>query len=287
MKNHKDKKNRFSLWSLVVWNMLILGALLFVLGKLLLGRFIGAPARIEELFFFVLISVFLIVNIKPVFGNVKKLYLSYRESAPDEIVQSESEMERYAFMNMYQKLSRRRICLPLMFPLLSIVALAVLLPILGRGIFSWQSVLMLFEHRSIQLAFLPAVLIPLFISLRVYISSNRNLDMLQQVYNCSQRQELEVIDGIKEKQAAYVFTRDFLVNWDGSLNIVPLKEIKNIEYIKYFYLFIYGTRLRIRCNKKYVIWHYGPSGVEWIERGFILPGGQSEKSVSCEVNLPV
>lgn len=287
MKKHKDKKSKFSLWSLVLWNMSIWGVLFFVFGKLLLRRFIETSARIEELFFLVLIPVFLIVNIKQILRNVKKLYLSYRESSPDEIVQNEPETDQYAFMNMYQKLSRRRMCMPLIFPLLCIGALAVFFPILSRGIFSWQSVLMLFNHRPIQFAFLPAVLIPLFISLKIYRSSNRNLDMLQQVYDCSQRQEIEAINSIKEKQAAYVFTGDFLINWDGSLNIVPLKEIKKIEYIKYFYLFLYGTRLRIRCDKKYVLWAYGPSGTEWVARGFILPDGQSEKSVSYEINLPV
>lgn len=287
MKKHKDKKSKFFLWSLVLWNMSIWGVLFFVFGKLLLRRFIETSSRIEELFFLVLIPVFLIVNIKQILGNVKKLYLSYRESSPDEIVQNEPETDQYAFMNMYQKLSRRRMCMPLIFPLLCIGALAVFFPILSRGIFSWQSVLMLFNHLPIQFAFLPAVLIPLFISLKIYRSSNRNLDMLQQVYDCSQRQEIEAINSIKEKQAAYVFTGDFLINWDGSLNIVPLKEIKKIEYIKYFYLFLYGTRLRIRCDKKYVIWAYGPSGTEWVARGFILPNGQSEKSVSYEINLPV
>ncbi len=199
---------------------------------------------------------------------------------------NEPEAERYAFMNMYRKLSRRRICLLLLLPLLYIAALAVLLPILSGGMLSWQLLFMLFQHRPMQLAFLPTVLIPSLISLRIYLSSSRNMDTLQQVYDRSRRQELERIDSIRERQAAYVFNGEYLVNWDGSLNIVPLKEIKKIEYIRYFYLILRGTRLRILCDKKYVIWAHGPSGAEWIERGFVLPDGQSGTSVSLDVNLP-
>ena len=50
--------------------------------------------------------------------------------------------------------------------------------------------------------------------------------MLRKIYNHLSTQELEQIDRIKEKQVAYVFTKEFLINWDSSLNIVPLDEIK-------------------------------------------------------------
>jgi len=112
------------------------------------------------------------------------------------------------------------------------------------------------------------------------------MEMLRKIYNHLSTQELEEIDRIKEKKVAYVFTKEFLINWDSSLNIVPLDEIKKIEYIRYFYFLLYGTRLKITCNKKYVIWVYGPSEAEWIERGFLPPSKKSEKKVSFNVHLP-
>ena len=282
----RNRNNKKSLWCQVVWNILIFGILLFAFGNLLQRKIVGASAGIEESFFLVLIPIFLIANIKPFFANVRRLYLSYQEISEDETLSHESEANRYAFMGMYQKLSRRRICLSLLFPFLYISALAALLPIVSKGVLSWNSVLILFTHRSIQLAFLPSVLIPTFISLRIYFSSRHNLDMLRQIYDHLSTQEQENIDCIEEKQVAYVFTEEFLINWDGCLNIVPLKEIRKIEYIRYFYFVVYGTRLRITCNKKYVIWTYGPSEAEWIERGFLPPSKSSEKSISFNIQLP-
>ena len=94
------------------------------------------------------------------------------------------------------------------------------------------------------------------------------------------------IDSIKERQVGYVFTRKFLINWDGNLNIVPLNEIREIRYIRYFYFILYGTRLRIICNKNYVIWNYGPSEEEWAERGFLPPDKISGRSISINIQLP-
>lgn len=240
----------------------------------------------EELIFLVLIPLFLIVNIKPFVTNIRKLYLSYRKNRKDEILKYESESGRYAFIEMYQRLSRRRTGLILLLPLLYISILVVFIPIASKGVLSWKSVLMLFDKRSIQLVFLPLVLIPAFISLRIYVLSRNNTDMLKQIYDRLSIQEVENIDRIKEKQMAYVFTGEFLINLDGCLNIVPLKEIQKIEYKRYFYFLMYVTRLRISCNKKYVIWNYAPSEAEWIERGFPVSGKNSGKSVSCNIQLP-
>lgn len=174
----------------------------------------------------------------------------------------------------------------MLLPLLYLVVLAVLLPIASKGVISWESALELFNHRSMQLAFLPFVLLPSLISLRIYFASRHNIYMLMQIYDRLSAEELENIDSIKEKQMAYVFTKEFLINWDGCLNIVVLEEIKKIEYIGYFYFLIYGTRLSISCNKKYEIWSYGPSEAEWVERGFLSPKQKAEKSISFNIQLP-
>ena len=97
--------------------------------------------------------------------------------------------------------------------------------------------------------------------------------------------EIESLDNIGEKQCGYVFTKDFLINWDGFLNIIPLSKITKLEYISYFYLLVYGTRLRITADKKYNIWSYAPTKDEWIRRGFVSPSGKGD--INMNVQTPV
>ena len=110
--------------------------------------------------------------------------------------------------------------------------------------------------------------------------------MLREIYDSLSAKEMAKIDSIKERQVGYVFTGKFLINWDGNLNIVPLNEIREIRYIRYFYFILYGTRLRITCNKNHVIWNYGPSEEEWAERGFLSPDENSGRRVSINIQLP-
>ena len=196
------------------------------------------------------------------------------------------ETERYAFIQMYRRLSIRRICLPLLIPALYILVLMVFIPIATKGVLTKEAVLMMFNKRPMQLAFLPIIIIPVFISIRVYFSSRRNLDMLREIYDSLSAKEMAKIDSIKERQVGYVFTQKYLINWDGNLNIVPLNEIREIRYIRYFYFILYGTRLKITCNKNHVIWNYGPSEEEWAERGFLPPDKISGRSISINIQLP-
>ena len=196
------------------------------------------------------------------------------------------ETERYAFIQMYRRLSIRRICLPLLIPVLYILVLMVLIPIATKGMLTSETVLVMFSQRSTQIAFLPLIVIPILISIKVYSSSRYNLDMLREIYDSLSAKEMAKIDSIKERQVGYVFTRKFLINWDGNLNIVPLNEIREIRYIRYFYFILYGTRLRITCNKNHVIWSYGPSEEEWAERGFLPPDKISGRRVSINIQLP-
>ena len=280
-KGNKDKNNKFSLWCLVIWNVLIFGALLVVFGNLVLRRINSVSTGVEELVFLVLIPVFILVNIKKVYANIRQLYLSYKG---DKMLKDETE--RYAFIQMYRRLSIRRICLPLLIPALYILVLMVFIPIATKGVLTKEAVLMMFNKRPMQLAFLPIIIIPVFISIRVYFSSRRNLDMLREIYDSLSAKEMAKIDSIKERQVGYVFTQKYLINWDGNLNIVPLNEIREIRYIRYFYFILYGTRLRITCNKNHVIWNYGPSEEEWAERGFLPPDKISGRSISINIQLP-
>ena len=285
-KENRDKNNKFSLWCLVIWNVLIFGALLVVFGNLVLRRINSISTNVEELIFLVLIPVFILVNIKKVYANIRQLYLSYQKNQKEEIFKAEAETERYAFMQMYRRLSIRRICLPLLIPALYILILMVFIPIATKGVLTSKTVLMMFNQRLMQLAFLPIIIIPVFISIKVYFSSRYNLDMLREIHDSLSDKEMAKLDSIKERQVGYVFTRKFLINWDGNLNIVPLNEIREIRYIRYFYFILYGTRLKITCNKNYVIWHYGPSEEEWMERGFLPPDKISGKNVSINIQLP-
>lgn len=280
-KENRDKNNKFSLWCLVIWNVIIFGALFVVFGKLLQRRISGFSTGVEELIFLILIPVFILVNIKKVYANIRQLYLSYKG---DKMLKDETE--RYAFIQMYRRLSIRRICLPLLIPVLYILVLMVLIPIATKGMLTSETVLVMFSQRSTQIAFLPLIVIPVFISIRVYFSSRRNLDMLREIYDSLSAKEMAKIDSIKERQVGYVFTQKYLINWDGNLNIVPLNEIREIRYIRYFYFILYGTRLKITCNKNHVIWNYGPSEEEWAERGFLPPDKISGRSISINIQLP-
>ena len=280
-KENRDKNNKFSLWCLVIWNVIIFGALFVVFGKLLQRRISGFSTGVEELIFLILIPVFILVNIKKVYANIRQLYLSYKG---DKMLKDETE--RYAFIQMYRRLSIRRICLPLLIPVLYILVLMVLIPIATKGMLTSETVLVMFSQRSTQIAFLPLIVIPILISIKVYFSSRYNLDMLREIYDSLSAKEMAKIDSIKERHVGYVFTGKFLINWDGNLNIVPLNEIREIRYIRYFYFILYGTRLKITCNKNHVIWNYGPSEEEWAERGFLSPDENSGRRVSINIQLP-
>lgn len=94
------------------------------------------------------------------------------------------------------------------------------------------------------------LLVPcLFLSVRVYIAKERNMERLHQVYRSADEEEVRAVDNIREGSPAFVITKEYLVNWDGSLHIIPLKEIETIMYKDYFYLLIYGTKLVVRDRR--------------------------------------
>lgn len=117
--------------------------------------------------------------------------------------------------------------------------------------------------------------LPVF-SIRMYIAKEQNVERLYQIYRSADEEEIRAVDTIRDGRPAFVFTKEYMVNWDGSLHIIPLKEIETIMYRAYFYLLIYGTKLvvRDRRGKTYTIWTCGPSSWDWAERGFVTVKGR-------------
>lgn len=285
----KKNNEKFGLWSLVIWNLTLFFITLIVFIKLLLeyiNKGLNAP---KEYIIFIVIGLFIIVNVKPTLKNIKKLYLYYRVDE-NEKKQEEIFISEYRFMKMYQKLSLRRIFLVLILPLAMILSVFLTFFIFagrlvhfGFSASSWEFVFSIIPTACL----VGIIVISLFLFLKIYLSQKHNVELLFRIYDIATEEEIKTLDSIQEKQYGYVFTKDFLINWDSTLNIIPLKEIKEIKYIKYFYLIIYGTRLRIKCNKKYTIWVYGPSEDEWIKRGFLSADKRSGKSVNMDINIPM
>lgn len=285
----KKNNEKFGLWSLVIWNLTLFFITLIVFIKLLLeyiNKGLNAP---KEYIIFIVIGLFIIVNVKPTLKNIKKLYLYYRVNE-NEKKQEEIFISEYRFMKMYQKLSLRRIFLVLILPLAMILSVFLTFFIFAGGLvhFGFSATSWEFVFSIIPTAcFVSIIAISLFLFLKIYLSQKHNVELLFRIYDIATEEEIKTLDSIQEKQYGYVFTKDFLINWDSTLNIIPLKEIKEIKYIKYFYLIIYGTRLRIKCNKKYTIWVYGPPEDEWIKRGFLSADKRSGKSVNIDINIPM
>lgn len=285
------KNEKFGLWSLVIWNLTIFSILIVLFIKLLLkylSQSLGTP---EEYIILAALGIFLIVSTKPTFKNIKKLYLCYRTDI-NEKKQQEIFIYDYAFMKMYQKLSLRRmflsIILPFLFVFTSIIIIYVSL--FSSGAYSLREV---FDFRELAFSIIPkgtliiVIVGALFLFFKIYSGQKHKEKLLFKIYDTATEEEIKTLDSIQEKQYGHVFTKEFLINWDGTLNIIPLKEIKDIKYIKYFYFLIYGTRLRIKGNKKYTIWVHGPSEDEWIKRGFLSADQSSEKSVNMDINIPM
>ncbi|RRD40898.1 hypothetical protein EII29_00145 [Leptotrichia sp. OH3620_COT-345] len=278
------KNKKMGLWSTVIWNLTLFGIVIILFIYFLL-RYINKGLNTpEEYIFLIVIGLFIIANINPTFKNIKKIYLYYKEER-EEIFICEC-----SFMKMYQKLSLRRMFLALILPLAMILATLLTFLIFANQIFSRREMLhsWTFIFSIIPKDFFMVIIIlSFFLFLKIYLIQKYNIELLFKIYDTATQEEIEILDSIQEKRHGYVFTKNFLINWDGFLNIIPLKEIKEIKYIKYFYLVVYGTRLRIKSDKKYTIWAHGPSEDEWIERGFLSPQKKSGKSINMDINIPM
>lgn len=285
------KNEKLGLWILVIWNLTIFGILTVLFIKLLLKFENKTLVTQEEYIILAIIGIFIIVTIKPTFNNIKKLYLYYKVDINEE-ENKEIFIYDYAFMKMYQKLSLRRMFLSIMIPFLFVLTSAIIIYIslFSNGTYSlreafdfWKPAFSIIPKGTLILVIAGA----LFLFFKIYSGQKYKEKLLLKIYDTATEEEIKILDSIEEKKYGHVFTKDFLINWDGTLNIIPLKEIKEIKYIKYFYFLIYGTRLRIKGNKKYIIWVHGPSENEWIRRGFLSADQSSEKSVNMDINIPM
>ncbi|MDO4689717.1 MAG: hypothetical protein Q4A58_00245 [Fusobacterium sp.] len=283
------KNEKLGLWTLVIWNLTIFGILTVLFIKLLLRFESKALVAQEEYIILAMIGIFIIVTIKPTFNNIKKLYLHYKVDINEE-ENKEIFIYDYAFMKMYQKLSLRRMFLSIMIPFLFVFTSIVIIyvSLFSSGAYSireafnfWEPAFSIIPKRTLILVIAGA----LFLFFKIYSGQKYKEKLLFKIYDTATEEEIKILDSIEEKKYSYVFTKEFLINWDGTLNIIPLKEIKEIKYVKYFYFLIYGIRLRIKANKKYIIWVHGPSEDEWIKRGFLSADKRTGKSVSMDINL--
>ncbi|WP_022819140.1 hypothetical protein [Fusobacterium russii] len=285
------KNEKFGLWSLVIWNLTIFSILIVLFIKLLLKYLSQSLDTPEEYIILAALGIFLIVSTKPTFKNIKKLYLCYRTDI-NEKKQQEIFIYDYAFMKMYQRLSLRRMFISIMLPFLFIFTsiIIIYISLFSSGAYSLREV---FNFRELAFSIIPkgtliiVIVGALFLFFKIYSGQKYKEKLLFKIYDTATEEEIKTLDSIQEKQYGHIFTKEFLINWDGTLNIIPLKEIKEIKYIKYFYFLIYGTRLRIKGNKKYTIWVHGPSEDEWIKRGFLSADQSSEKSVNMDINIPM
>lgn len=274
MKKHKKEKgSKFNLWSLIIWNLLI-----FILLSIFFFQQIQESMQknwrfssFEELLFLVFMGVFLFITALASIRNILKLRLFYTKEGE---ISEEKEIFAYDFFKMYQKLSTKRILAISIFPILSISILAVITFIaIHSSYFSDEFALEFMENVWSHIYLYLLVSFPcFFLFIKSLLAKIHNISMLRKVYDCASREEIFAINNIQEKTVCYVFTKEYLVNWDGFLNIIPLREIKTIEFKKYFYVLWYGTRLVLRekTGKKHTIWSYGPNGEEWIKRGFFI-----------------
>ncbi len=281
------KNKKLNLLYLIIWNILIFSVIIFVFTTLLIKKEAGNNLSIEENIFLIMIPIFLIVNIAIVIKKIIKHYQPYKIIQKDEYSNGAFIERKYKFLKMYQKLSFQRIFAILFFPFIAFLVLMFMLPLISNGVISLEeSINRIFSFFYIE-HFIFLIVLSLFLCMKIYTSQERNVNTLFHIYNNATNQEIEALNSIDKKQCKYIFTKDFLINWDGSLNIIPLKEIKKLKYVKYFYLILDGTKLKITCRKKYTIWSYGPSKNEFIKRGLLPQNEKSDKDVYVHMNVNI
>ncbi len=193
-------------------------------------------------------------------------------------------MNEYKFLKMYKNVCTKRILGVLLYPLISIIAVGGVLYFMVGGKLSTDDVFRILHLEY----FIVLEVLMLGLALKIHISKEHNLNLLYTIYQNASSDEIADIGSIKERGGGYIFTKDYLINWDGALNIVPLGEIEKIKYVGYFYLVLYGTKLKIKCKRRtYTITYYGPSSREWINRGFMDDDGRGDKEVIANVEIPM
>ena len=276
----EDKRKKWNQWAAVLWNIILIGGCMYFFCRLLADMNESGFARmaVGDRILLPVLGLFLLSIAVPTWKNIQKLGACDEKggTAPEKAA---AERRPYLFINMYRRIARRRLFILFFFPaalcIVWISAAYILFPdsvIFGTASWFYRFVRSLCEIAGV-------LLIPcLFFSIRMYIAKERNMKRLYQIYRSADEEEIRAVDTIREGRPAFVFTKEYMVNWDSSLHIIPLKEIETIMYRAYFYLLIYGTKLvvRDRRGKTYTIWTCGPSSQDWAERGFVTVKGRNK-----------
>lgn len=286
-------KEKRELYFLIIWNILIfLGLCVFLLFNLLNKKENFSDVR--EYGFLIIIGVILLISLITIMKKIKILR-AFSNKVNDIVKTPEKEIYDYKFLNMYKKLTHRRMLVifaPFIFSFSIIVLLYIGTANIRNKTEKITSLIYMEGIRTFFLTLLPC----LIIFFTIYISTTRKIRMLQKVYDFASREELNDLDETESltefysPKPKYIFTRKFFINWDGFLNIFILEEIEKVEYKKYNYLLIYGTKLVIylKNGKRKTIRYAGPNENEWRNRNFIVEKNANIKGeVDYNINFPI
>lgn len=287
--------NKRELYFLIIWNILIfLGLSTSLIFNLLNKK--ENFSDIREYAFLIVIGIILLISLITIIKKVK-LLKTFSNKSDNLIKTSEKEIYDYKFLNMYKKLVHKRMLVifaPILFSFVIIIFLyiAIATSKIQNKDDEITSLLYMEGSRIFFVTLFPCLIIFLII----YISSAHKIRMFQKVYDFVSREELNVLDETESltefysPKPKYVFTRKFFINWDGFLNIFTLEEIEKVEYKKYNYLLIDGTKLviHLKNGKRKTIRYAGPDENEWKNRNFIVEKKANiQGKVDYNINLPI
>ena len=293
MKEDNNRKHKRDLYFLIIWNIFIFLGLSIFLFYSLLNKKVDF-SDIREYIFLVLIGFILLISLITIIKKIKLLKVFSNKS--DNIIKTpEKEIYTYKFLKIYKKLVYRRM-LVIFAPILFSFVIAIFLYIATSKIQNRNEEIVSLIYMGGKITFFITLLPCLVIFLIIYISSSQKIRMLQKVYDFASKKEVNDLDEIESltelhsPKPKYIFTRKFFINWDGSLNIFILEDIEKVEYKKYNYFFIYGTKLLIHLKngKRKNICYAGPDENEWRKRNFIVKKNSNfEGKVDYNINLPI
>ena len=288
-----NRKHKRDLYFLIIWNILIFLGLSIFLFYSLSNKKVNF-SDIKEYIFFIIIGFILLISLITIIKKIKLLKVFSNKS--DNIIKTpEKEIYTYKFLKIYKKLVYRRMLVifaPILFSFMIIIFLYTVTSKMQNRNEEIASLI----YMGGKITFFIILLSCLVIFLIIYISSSQKIRMLQKVYDFASKEEVNHLDEteslteLHSPKPKYIFTRKFFINWDGSLNIFILEDIEKIEYKKYNYFFIYGTKLLIylKNGKRKKICYAGPDENEWRKRNFIVKKNSNfEGKVDYNINLPI
>lgn len=291
MKEDNNRKHKRDLYFLIIWNIFIFLGLSIFLFYSLLNKKVDF-SDIKEYIFFIIIGFILLISLITIIKKIKLLKVFSNKS--DNIIKtSEKEIYTYKFLKIYKKLVYRRM-LVIFAPILFSFVIVIFLYIATSKIQNRNEEIVSLIYMGGKITFFITLLPCLVIFLIIYISSSQKIRMLQKVYDFASKEEINDLDETESltelHSPKHIFTRKFFINWDGSLNIFILEDIEKVEYKKYNYFFIYGTKLLIhlKSGKRKNICYAGPDKDEWRKRNFsVKKNSNIEGKVEYHINSPI